>query len=403
MRMPYEQVPDTREPQRAAVDAGQQLLTLRSITAALAQARTEEDVAHLATHFCRPLGAVCSFIVSASDETASAAGGESAVQGEPRFCRDESLSQWLAAHRDLVERCPPLASQSTTLAVLPLQAGRSRDTLLIAFQRSREFRSEERILLECIAQQVAFRLEHIESLDDAERERRLRKELIEALSHELRNPLASIAAINEALKVRPEPDDGDRWQRAMDRQIAHMSDLLNRMLEVSPLEPAHHAHRAGLDVCAVLRDALEDKRIEIENRGLAVRADLGEERGGHWIMGDRVRLTQAFHCLLAHAIESTDSPGEIAVACRPDTSGGAVITFRDTGSGISPAALANVFEPVLRSPSRAFGSGFGSDSELSLVKSIVDTHGGSIWADSRGPGTGTTFTLVLPPPRVGVN
>jgi signal transduction histidine kinase len=394
--MPYERVPDGREPE---TDAGQQLLTLRSIAAALAQSRTEEDAAHLATHFCRTLGAVWSLIVSVRDETASATGEESALHRGPQFCRAESLSQWLAAHRELVGRCPPLASESMALAVLPLQAGRSGDTLLIAFRRSQEFRSEERILLECIAQQVAFRLEHIESLDDAERERRLRKELIEALSHELRNPLASISAINEALKLRPEPDDRDQWQRALDRQIAHMSDLLNRMLDVSPLEPAHHAHRARLDVCAVLRDALEDKRIGIENRGLAVRADLGDERAGHWVMGDRVRLMQAFHCLLAHAIESTDPPGEIAVACRPDTTAGAVITFRDTGSGISPTALANVFKPVLRSPAQAFA--FASD--LSLVKSIVEAHGGSIWADSRGPGTGSTFTLVLPPPRVDID
>lgn len=390
--MPYERVPDSREPQLVEADSGQQLLTLRSITAALAQSRTSQDVAHLATHFCRPLGAVCSFIVSDRNETASAGGEESQVQSGPQFCRAESLSRWLAAHRDLVERCPPLASESTALAVLPLQAGRSRGTLLIAFQRPREFRSEERILLECLAQQVAFGLDHIESLEDAERERRLRKELIEALSHELRNPLASISAINEALKVGPEPDDRDQWQRALDRQIAHMRDLLNRMLDLSPVEPVQqHAHQARLDVCGVLRDALEDKRVEIENRGLTVRADLGDERAGHWVTGDRVRLTQAFHCLLARAVRSTEPPGEIAVACRPDATGGAVITFRDTGSGISPAALAHLFEPVLRSPTGTVGS----DCDLSLVKSIVDTHGGSIWADSRGPGTGSTFTLVL--------
>jgi signal transduction histidine kinase len=269
--------------------------------------------------------------------------------------------------------------------------------MLFAFEGHKEFDLDERQFLGTIARQVSLALERADLLNGVKRDRLSKDELIATLSHELRNPLASIGAINEAIKVLDDPVQRNAWQAILDRQIMHMSSLLNEMVDFYRAEHGETAlPMERLDVRAVLSDAVEGVRAEIDRRGLKLRVDLGYEGVADAVMGNRTALTQVFYNLLGNSIKFTDAPGEIIVACHPAAAEQIVITFTDTGCGLEGSMLAHIFEPFRQGTVRPseYESSLGLG--LALVKRLIALHGGSVSAGSEGLGRGTTMTLVLP-------
>jgi PAS domain S-box-containing protein len=223
-------------------------------------------------------------------------------------------------------------------------------------------------------------------------------EFLATLSHELRNPLAPIRNAVEILMNNPTPDRELAWSRSViDRQVQHMTRLLEDLLDVSRISRgALELRRVVVDLGEVIESALEASRplIEESRHELTVRVEPGRAR----LYGDPVRLAQVFSNLLNNAARYTEAGGRIELLAEP-VGDSVVVTVRDSGIGIPPDMLPRVFEMFVQgSPSwERARSGLGIG--LSLSRGIVELHGGSIEARSPGPGQGAEFIVRLPVAR----
>ena len=223
-------------------------------------------------------------------------------------------------------------------------------------------------------------------------------EFLATLSHELRNPLAPIRNAVEILMSNPTPDKELAWSRSViDRQVQHMTRLLEDLLDVSRISRgALELRLVEVDLAEVIESALEASRPLIEESRHELTVRLAPERV--LLHGDPVRLAQVFSNLLNNAARYTEAGGRIELVAEP-VEDSVVVTVRDTGIGIPPEMLPRVFEMFLQgSPSwERARSGLGIG--LSLSQGIVQLHGGRIEARSPGPGRGAEFIVRLPVAR----
>ena len=225
---------------------------------------------------------------------------------------------------------------------------------------------------------------------------RRKDEFLATLAHELRNPLAPVRNAVAVLH-RTGPDRPDRLQWARDvieRQMGHMTRLIDDLLDVSRINQGKlHLQRSRVDLAAVVQAACETSQPLIEAGGHALTVTLPDEPVV--LDADPARLAQALGNLLANAAKYTPQGGHIAVHATRQADG-LCLAVRDTGIGIAADRLAGIFamfSQVENSLNRAQGGlGIG----LALVRQLVELHGGSVQADSEGPGRGSTFTIRLP-------
>ena len=232
-----------------------------------------------------------------------------------------------------------------------------------------------------------------ESLKEADR----RKDAFLAmLAHELRNPLAPVRT---AVAVLQRTGTGgplvERARDVIERQVAHMALLLDDLLDVSRLARGGiHLRKERCDVASLVGNAAEDYRQSLEAGGLTVEVRLPE--GPLWVEGDRTRLAQAVGNLLHNAGKFGRPGGRVTVEVRSDPAGLAVVRVADTGEGIDPQLLPRLFDAFSQADQGLDRSRGGLGLGLSLVKGLIELHGGSVEAESPGPGRGATFWLRLP-------
>jgi signal transduction histidine kinase len=148
--------------------------------------------------------------------------------------------------------------------------------------------------------------------------------------------------------------------------------------------------RAVIDLRGVVEAAAETLAPRAEERGLRLHVSVPDDRVD--VSGDEARLQQVFANLLSNAVRYTPRDGTIRVTLRVEGAR-AVAQIADTGQGITPDDLPRIFEPFSRGPgANAEGLGIG----LTLVRGLVELHGGTVSAASPGPDRGSTFTVVLP-------
>jgi len=210
------------------------------------------------------------------------------------------------------------------------------------------------------------------------------------LSHELKTPLTSVLGWAQAALSMPEQTP--QALGVIVRSAKEQSRILEDLLDVSRLVTGHlPLKRERVDLWRVAHHSIENAMPAVEEHGLT----LLEEPPGEPlpICVDPGRLTQAIGNLLSNAIKFSKAGGEIRVRAyrREDM---AVLDVQDTGRGIAPDDLSVLFQPFLqlRREEQRGGLGLG----LSLVKGIVELHGGSIAVASPGEGLGSTFTISLP-------
>ncbi|MCY0916321.1 PAS domain-containing hybrid sensor histidine kinase/response regulator [Massilia antarctica] len=242
------------------------------------------------------------------------------------------------------------------------------------------------------------------SIDVTERKRaeealrfvdRRKDQFVAMLAHELRNPLAPIVSAAQILKARSSGDAGARKAaEIVARQAEHMASLIDDVLDVSRFNTGVITLDVRqIDLRQVLADAVEQARPAMNARGH--RFAYLPEGAPVAARGDANRLVQAVANLLQNAAKFTPAGGsvELSMACDGVV---ATIGVRDSGVGIDPDLLPHVFELFTqgeRSSERAHGGlGLG----LSLVKSLVNLHGGKVSAHSAGPRAGSTFVIELP-------
>ena len=230
--------------------------------------------------------------------------------------------------------------------------------------------------------------------EEALRENDRRKdEFLATLAHELRNPLAPLEHGLEILRLQS-GQGTERVREIMSRQVSHMCRLVDDLLEVSRITRGKIELRSErVELGQVLRGVLDAWRAGAERVGHQVIVALSGEP--LYVRGDAVRLAQVFANLLNNAVKYTEAGGRIEIGARREDAG-VVVSVRDNGVGISPEMLPRIFDmfaQVDRASNRSQGGlGIG----LTLVKSLVQLHGGTVTAHSAGVGQGAEFVVTLP-------
>jgi signal transduction histidine kinase/ActR/RegA family two-component response regulator len=238
-------------------------------------------------------------------------------------------------------------------------------------------------------------LEQAESLKSADRRK---NEFLAILAHELRNPLAPIRNAAEIVRLQGAQDPDLEWAgEVIARQLEQVTHLVDDLLDVSRIARGKiQLRQESVDMNWIVNRAIETVRplMTSRNQELSVAIPDGPLR----LQADPSRLTQVLVNLLTNAAKYTDDGGHIWISVEHlgDHVG---IRVRDNGLGISPDLLPSVFELFVqedRSQKLAHGGlGIG----LSLVRSLVELHGGSVQAHSAGPGQGSEFVVRLPVPK----
>jgi PAS domain S-box-containing protein len=232
---------------------------------------------------------------------------------------------------------------------------------------------------------------------EAEREEsnRRKDEFIAILAHELRNPLAPVRNAARYLKLKGLKDaDACRSVEMIERQVAQMSRLIDDLLDVSRISRGTLELRRERVLCAEIVDAALDAcRDEIQAKGHSLRTTVPGEPVE--LEADRERLVQVLCNLIGNAAKYTPAGGRIDLRVAAVTGTTLEITVADSGIGIPPAKLTEIFDLFARvdhSLERQEGLGIG----LTLVRQLVELHGGAIEARSQGIGHGSEFVLTLP-------
>lgn len=223
---------------------------------------------------------------------------------------------------------------------------------------------------------------------------RLKDEFLATLAHELRNPLAPITAGLALLAESPDRNIVHKTLGVMQRQVTHMVRLIDDLLDVSRITRGKlELKRERVALSGVLEAALEASHAAIQRGEHSLRLELSDEP--LFIDADPTRIAQVVSNLLNNASKYTPPGGTITLTSTCEQ-GQAVISVRDTGYGIPPEHLDEVFEmfsQVNRALERSQGGlGIG----LALVRRLVEMHGGSVTVSSAGADRGSTFTVKLP-------
>ena len=246
-----------------------------------------------------------------------------------------------------------------------------------------------------IAIDISDRLRMEQALRDSDRRK---DEFLAILAHELRNPLAPIHAATQVMRAVGMDDPQLRWARdVIERQARVMSRLVDDLMDVSRITRGKvELRKQRLNLAEVIARAMETARPLLEARRHSVQAHMPPQP--LFLLADPTRLEQVFANLLNNAAKYTPECGRIDVQARSDGHD-AVISLRDNGIGIDAESLPLVFDMFVQSGgdrSSARGGLGGLGIGLSLVRTLVRMHGGSVEARSAGRGKGSEFIVRLP-------
>jgi PAS domain S-box-containing protein len=230
---------------------------------------------------------------------------------------------------------------------------------------------------------------------EAERASRVKDEFVAMVSHELRTPLNAILGWTQLMmRGSTDPATLARGLEVVARNTRLQAQLISDLLDISRIVAGKlQLEMHTVDLHALATEAIETVRQEADAKGIALETSLEPDAGA--VAGDPARLQQVIWNLLSNAIKFTPSGGGIQVRLRR-VGDQAQIVVQDTGVGIRADVLPYVFDrfhQADRAITRRFGGlGLG----LSIVKHLVELHGGAVRADSAGEGQGATFTITLP-------
>jgi two-component system, sensor histidine kinase len=283
-----------------------------------------------------------------------------------------------AVHTTRADRVHGLECGADTYLIEPVQA----DELLATVNALLRLYDRERENRQLVAQ-----------LRNADRQK---DDFLAALAHELRNPLGVVSNAFDILPETQTPEPVSQELRdIIGRQIGLMSRLVDDLLDVSRIARGQIGlAREPCDFAAIARQTVDDYRAILESNGLELTLDVPSH--SVWVVGDCTRLAQSISNLLQNAGKFTSAGDTVTVKLvdNPDEHC-VVLSVRDTGIGMESDFLARIFEPFSQfdpGAGRKGGLGIG----LSLVKGLIELHGGEVHARSEGPGHGSEITIRLP-------
>ena len=231
-----------------------------------------------------------------------------------------------------------------------------------------------------------------EQLRDADRRK---DEFLATLAHELRNPLAPVRNAVAIMKLKGPPVPELRWaQDVIERQMQQMSRLVDDLLDVSRISRGKiELKRERLELAKVIQGAVEASRPLMEQRAHQLSVTMPTET--IYLDADETRLIQVFCNLLNNAAKYSANRGQIAIIASHDGVSVAV-RVRDTGFGIPDDVLPRVFDMFTQADKTLEGAKGGLGVGLTLVKRLIELHGGVVEAHSEGLGKGSEFVVRLP-------
>lgn len=284
-----------------------------------------------------------------------------------------------------------------SMMVVPLVA-RQRMLGALTFavtESNRSYTDEDLAFAEEIGRRAAMHLDNARLLELHQRGVEARQQLLNLVSHDLKNPLAAIL-LNARMLTAPAErgvDAQERTERVLERimySAGRMQGLIDDLLDAGGIESGRFTVRTqALDVEGQLLAAVDAMRLAARDRRIQLDVRVGNE--ALQVFADPARLQQVLANLIGNAVKFTPEGGRVTVAAQggPD---GVKITVADSGPGISPEVLPRVFDRFWQGEgSRRGGAGLG----LFIVKGLVDAMGGRVWADSR-LGAGARFIFTLP-------
>lgn len=285
--------------------------------------------------------------------------------------------------------CVPIRARTKTLGALTFATAES----------GRSYSPDDLRAAEDLADRAGIAIENarlVEALQEADRRK---DEFLATLAHELRNPLAPLRNTVHILRsLGSEAPQLQRAEQVIDRQVRQLARLVDDLLDVSRITRGKvelRMERTGLST--VVCGAVEMSRPLLDARGHDFQVVLPPEEVR--IVVDPARLTQVLSNLLNNAARYTEPGGRIRLVARFEDGadgGRAIISVKDTGIGIPPEMLPQVFEMFTQvNPSEERSQG-GLGIGLTLVKRLVELHGGRVEARSEGPGKGSEFVVTLP-------
>ncbi|HVG17574.1 MAG TPA: GAF domain-containing protein [Blastocatellia bacterium] len=269
--------------------------------------------------------------------------------------------------------------------------------------REGAYTKEDVPMLSIVANQAASAIQNarlyreaVEGRRAMERANQIKEEFFAILSHELRTPLTPILGWTRILS-RLSPDDHDTRAHALsviERNAKLQTQLVNDLLDMSRIDSGKLSiYVQPTDLNAAVRGAVESLRNESNQRGIDLETHVASDEMA--VLADPARLEQVITNLLTNALKFTDKGGRVIVSTERAGDSG-VVSVSDTGIGIPQDFLPHIFERFRQADSstrrRHGGLGLG----LSIVKSLVEMHGGQVRAHSEGAGHGSTFTVELP-------
>lgn len=287
-------------------------------------------------------------------------------------------------------------SRPRGLLAVPLigHGGRNLGLIQACDKMEEEFTAGDEAILTQLAAIASIGIENAKLYASLLEQDRRKDEFLAMLAHELRNPLAPLRTGLEILELSSGDEQSVRICEMMSRQLTHMVRLVDDLMDVSRVSRGKvDLKKEKVSIQGVLAAAVEGSRPFVE--ATKNRLEVVQPDELLYVDGDHIRLAQVVGNLLNNAAKYTPAGGTIALSA--DVEGGeVVIRVRDTGVGIARAMLPKVFDLFSQADTSISQAQGGLGIGLSLVKKLVELHGGSVTAESPGIGQGSTFTVRLP-------
>jgi PAS domain S-box-containing protein len=286
---------------------------------------------------------------------------------------------------------------------------------ILAFgsRKNRQFSQNELSMMQAVCDQVAIAMQRNSLLSSLQRQteqlreaNRMKDEFLAILSHELRSPLNAIMGWAQLLRSRPQLDEAKKAQaiETIERNAKAQKQLIEDLLDISRIIRGKlRLNVSACDVIPIITSAIETVRIAAEAKEIKVQFYLDNQYSQVYITADAERIQQVIWNLLTNAIKFTPPGGNVEVkltlqTCDSSTSSKASVKIHvsDTGMGISSEFLPYVFDRFRQADSSSTRSHGGLGLGLSIVRQLVELHGGTVAVTSLGEGQGATFTVQLP-------
>jgi PAS domain S-box-containing protein len=286
----------------------------------------------------------------------------------------------------------PLKSRSRVLGAITFVAAESR----------RSYSADDMRAAEDLAHRAVIAIENTNLVATLREADRRKDEFLAMLAHELRNPLAPIRNAVEIFRAKGLETSELRWGAdVIDRQVHQMTRLVDDLLDVSRITRGKIALRTErVDLGTVIQTAIEGSRPVLNKWGHQLSVSFPAEPV--YLDGDATRLSQIIANLLNNAAKYTDIGGRISLKVET-TAEHAVVSVKDNGIGIPPDALPQIFDLFAQVNQALERSEGGLGIGLTLVRRLVELHGGTVEALSDGPGKGSEFVVRLPLPAPVAN